>query len=311
MTVSIRSFHDRLLSSDLKAFTRLYNGTQFEQHGFFPVTPERVRERIVQSPWFDPHLLLLAEVGGEAAGFAHGAVLREPCHEEGGVVEAIGVLPSCRNRGIGRRLMDELLQRLDDRGANRIDGGGTFPFSPFYTTWLDGSERSGPATDNEPALRLFAGCGFRPVRYSKIMRADLSERTATGGADGLRLLTRPRAAAGWLDHVFRGWALHDSELVGTLGRKALSRAIYGRMSDLSVHEGRELYAVFGVRTPEALRGHGYATAHFHRLMAHLRSLGGEAAELHVFSDNEPALRLYRRVGFVVTGETVTLRRSGR
>jgi len=89
--------------------------------------------------------------------------------------------------------------------------------------------------------------------------------------------------------------------------QVLSRAIISLMPDLSQREGRSLYAVFGVNTPEQLRGHGWASIHFRALRVAIRKRGGHMMELHVHEDNDPALRLYRRSGFVPIDRTATLR----
>lgn len=307
--VAIRSFRHSWMASDLAGIVELYNAALNEVYGFFPLTAKRFARRVLRSPHFQPELFLLAFAGKRCVGMLHAAALREPCHETGGTVELIAVHPAFRGNGIGTALLEEGLRRLRTTGMPQCDGGGAFPFSPFYSTLLDGSERSGLALDNAPALALFERQGFQRGRISTVMRATLADRPepAPPGHALQRVSRKPEGT--WLDHVFRGWSLTDSRLVEAGTGTVRTRAIYAPMPDLSAREGQRLYALFGVHTPRAFRGQGWATRHFQALLPHLRRCGADAVELHVYADNAPAVRLYRRAGFAPCTQTVILRRA--
>jgi RimJ/RimL family protein N-acetyltransferase len=68
-------------------------------------------------------------------------------------------------------------------------------------------------------------------------------------------------------------------------------------------ESRHRRAEFGVLVGDpAARGTGLATEAGRLLLAHaFGALGLHRVYLHAFADNEPALRLYRRLGFEVEG----------
>ncbi len=313
--VSIDHFRRGPLRTDLHKVVDLYNRSCTEVHGFHPLAPARYRRRVLKSPRFRAHWLLTARRNERIVGILHADVLRPPCPEEGGVVELVAVAPEERGKGIGAELLDEALARLDREKIPMVDGGGTYPFSPFYATLLDGSERSGVDADNQAALALFTSRGFRAHEESVIMRADLEdplgplEPDLAARRDACSVRTHPRGRLDtWLDHAFRGWGLVDSYLVDRTGGPHLSRAIYAHMPGLSAYEGRSLYAIFGVHTPRALRGKGHATVHFRKLRDHLAEQGAQELELHVRAHNRPALGLYRKVGFREIGRTVTLRR---
>ena len=89
-------------------------------------------------------VVLVAELGGEVAGYAYGAIegfdymsLRGPA----GVLHDIVVAPARRGLGIGRRLLDAVVAALEDRGVRQVV--------------LSTADR------NEAAQRLFARAGFR------------------------------------------------------------------------------------------------------------------------------------------------------
>lgn len=105
----------------------------------------------------DPALFLVATVEDRVAGYAVGAV-EGP---ERGRVVSIAVESRVRRRGVGRKLSEELLRRLEAAGARRVE--------------LE------TRVDNAPAIGLWRDLGFRRVRlvpgyYSDGTDALLMER---------------------------------------------------------------------------------------------------------------------------------------
>jgi len=89
-------------------------------------------------------VVLVAEQGGQVVGYCYAGMegrdwlsLRGPA----GVIYDILVDPAARGHGVGRRLLDAMLQALAERGA---------PQFVLFT-----------ATQNEAAQHLFAQAGFR------------------------------------------------------------------------------------------------------------------------------------------------------
>ena len=295
----------------------LYNRSMATVHGFFPMTAELFRRRVLDFPMYRPEWLFLAMEGAEPVGMLHAAVMRHPAYEPAGTVEMVCVDPAWRGQGIAGRLLDTALERFrHERGLFYIDGGGAFPNTPFYSTLLNGSERSGIELAHAETVGLFRSRGFAPYRESIVMRADLTEElpplalrfnALLAGADRDEHVRETEAT--WFDLVFRGWKLTESSLYTATRREPVTRAVYVPMEDLSRHEGRRLYGVFAVQTLPEERGRGWATAHFHLLRRIVRSLGGECLELHVYADNAPAVRLYTNVGFKPQKRTCMFRRA--
>lgn len=91
-------------------------------------------------------LVLVAERQGEVLGYVYAQLegndwmsLRGPA----GVIHDLIVDPDHRGTGLGRRLLEEALRRLRERGAPRV--------------------LLSSAKQNEAAQRLFAAFGFRPT----------------------------------------------------------------------------------------------------------------------------------------------------
>ncbi len=310
---TIRSFRHGLLASDLIKTVNLYNMTMIGVHGFHPVTTRQFEEHVLKSRAYKPNLFLVAQASSEIIGICHSSLARGSGENFAGSIEMIGVHPNHRKRGIGLSLINESIKALRRESVFFIDGGGTYPYSPCYSTLLDGSERSGPEFSNKAFVGLLKKCGFKRGRTSLIMRADLSMPLPEMSTDEINKLstlhysvTSRKGKDTWLDFVFRGWELFDSTLADAGSSEILTRAIFAFMPHLSAFEGKNIFAVFGVNTNEELRGNGLATIHFREIRKYLRSLNADAIELHVYEDNTPAVRLYQKSGFEEIGRTKSM-----
>jgi ribosomal protein S18 acetylase RimI-like enzyme len=99
--------------------------------------------------------VLVAEEGGKVIGYSYAALegydymtLRGPA----GILHDIIVEPEHRGRGVGRLLVEAILEYLKSRGAPRV----------LLST----------AEQNEPAQRLFAGMGFRRTMVEMTRELD-------------------------------------------------------------------------------------------------------------------------------------------
>ena len=109
----------------------------------------------------DPDVVVLvADDGGDAVGYAYGVLegydymaLRGPA----GLLHDIIVDPGYRRRGVGRRLLEAVIETMTARGAPRL----------VLST----------AARNEAAQRLFASVGFRPTMI------EMTHELDAGGAD--------------------------------------------------------------------------------------------------------------------------------
>ena len=132
--------------ADLPALTRIYN--HFVQHtvATFDVEPFSVDAR---RDWFahydgtGPHRLLVAEAGGQVAGYATSGPFRlKPAYART-VETSIYLDPSATGRGTGRLLYGALLEAVTAEGMHRAYAAVALP--------------------NDASEALHRRCGFRDV----------------------------------------------------------------------------------------------------------------------------------------------------
>jgi mycothiol synthase len=237
---------------------------------------------------------LLAYEGQRLDGYAQ--VLRS-AHD---AVAEIVVRPSARRRGIGRRLVTAARDLAGAGGAQALK------------LWAYGGLPASTA--------IASGRGLSVSRTLLQLERGLGELPATPSTDGftIRTFDVSRDREPWLhlhnavfaDHPENGtWSAHDLEV--RLGQPwfdandFLIAESHGRMVgfnwlkrlpiDGPVSEG-EIY-IIGVADSERGRGLGRSLALLG--LHHLRRREVDVCTLYVEGDNEPALGLYRRLGFQV------------
>lgn len=304
MRIEVGSWDRGCMAIDLAEVAELWNRSAYGRHSFYPWTGELLENHWTRADFFEPENLFSARVDGRLIGVAHLARVGEYGYAPAWSIEAMFVDPDWRGRGAGRMLLDAAMRRTKSNPADFVDAMGAWPYGPLYTTLADGSERSGIFLREERLLAMFSSAVFVPSRESMIMH--LFPQASLSPVDDRRFLIRRRRERTWLDTVFRGRELWDHLLLDRSGQ-VLSRAIFGRMDGESNNGRSEVYSLFGVLTPEDLRGRGLAKENLTRLVGFLGSRGVRRIELHVYVDNEPAVRLYTSVGFKEVARTVMMR----
>ena len=87
-----------------------------------PPSADEMAKRIAAS-----HVWLVAEENGEVIGYAYGAQFHPRAAYRWSTEASIYLAPEARGRGIGTRLVTELLERLKEMGFVNVFGGTSLP----------------------------------------------------------------------------------------------------------------------------------------------------------------------------------------
>jgi ribosomal protein S18 acetylase RimI-like enzyme len=130
---------------------------------------------------FDREGLLVAELGERLVGFVHaGFGPAEPAGASRALDTSMGAVlvlvidEAAAPPAAASELLAAALAYLRGRGATVLYAGGQYPVNPFYWGLYGGSELSGIVASDHPFREAAREAGFEPVAESVIFEADLA-----------------------------------------------------------------------------------------------------------------------------------------
>lgn len=116
----------KALISDVPAMAHIYNQAILETVATFDLAPQSIDDRI---KWFHKYggryPLIVAEIDGEVAGYSTLSPFRDKEAYERTTELSIYISPSYQGKGIGNKLMQEILNLAKSHGHHAVIGGIT------------------------------------------------------------------------------------------------------------------------------------------------------------------------------------------
>lgn len=281
-----------------------------------PISPARFRDLILLDPNFDPDGLRVARSpAGEVLGAAY-AVRRKTAmtgtdlEPERGWLVFFFVDPPARGRGIGRRLVEDALTWLRERGGREALFS---PYTPNYV--LPGLDRraypvAGRLLDDLKFTTRYQAVAMDRSLVGYAVPEEVAERARALTASGWRLGTPgtddlPELVALAGDHFNPDWARAIREaLIGglPLERIVIARDASGHLVGWAMHGAYDSvvdrFGPFGVR--EDQRGTGLGKVLLHLTLRRMRACSAHGAWFLWTGERSPAGHLYLAAGFSVT-----------
>jgi ribosomal protein S18 acetylase RimI-like enzyme len=267
-------------------------------------------ERFVfAKPYFDPAGLIVAEEGGVIVGFAHAGFGADDTEttltKTAGVTCLVAVRPSHRRHGIGTELLHRCEKYLRNAGARTLFAGPNRPLNPFYLALYGGSELPGFLDSDADAGPFFTGRGYRtwqtcPVYHRKL---DAPINIVDGRFAGLRRRFEVRAlpqipiGTWWQECVLGPLEPVEFRLEELETGRAVARAAAWEMEGFSWRWNSPAVAVVDLAVREDLRRQGLAKFLMAQILRYLKDQYFGVVEVQTLERNEPAVNLYRSVGF--------------
>lgn len=269
-------------------------------------TPASFERAVFSKPYFDPAGLIVAEADGEPAGFVHAGF--GPNADESnldrtrGVICAVMVRPDCRRRGIGR----ELMQHADDylSGA-QIQAGAAPPLNPFYFGLYGGSDSPGFLDSDESAEPFFRACGYESVRQVRVLQLRLASPPTTQDARAEEIVREfeiqylPNLPVGsWWQNCVLGWVEPmEFRLVNRTTSAPAARVVVWEMEGFATRERVFSIGILDLFVRADFRRRGLARFLVGQVVRIAQEQRFGMLEAQVHGENEPALDLFRRLGF--------------
>ncbi|MEW9502669.1 GNAT family N-acetyltransferase [Jeotgalibacillus marinus] len=114
------------LLSDVPAITKIYNDAILHTVATFDLVEQPLAERMV---WFEKYggkyPLIVAEINGEVAGYSCLNPFRDKDAYEDTTELSIYISPAFQGKGVGKKLMEEIIQHARSLGYHVMIGGIT------------------------------------------------------------------------------------------------------------------------------------------------------------------------------------------
>jgi ribosomal protein S18 acetylase RimI-like enzyme len=278
-----------------------------------PMSAMLLEQFLFSKPYFDPAGLIVALRDERPIGFVHAGF--GPNDEGTALATELGTTYQLMLAGgeNDAALADELLARseayLRERGATVLYAGGIRPLNGFYLGLYGGSELPG-VLDTDPVL----GDAARRNGYHVIDRVVIMRRTLTDFRVAVtreqRQLRRTVASgesysppsANWWEANTTGAFERIDFYVQTLDtRLLLAKVSFWDMEPLSTGWGVPTAGMFDLEVVPDARRQGYATFLLGEAFNRLKNRGIVMVEAQTMEGNEPALAMYRKLGFETIG----------
>ena len=162
---------------DLPGVIRIWNAcVEAGEVLYYPLNEDYFHRKFTDNPGDEPENLLVAEIGGEVAGFLHGVAPGTfPASRPGcAYLTVLLVSSSHRGQGIGRKLLETFRERMVQRGADTLYISSVNPVNlDWRIPGTPGHDHNNmPGADVGCAGYSFLEhCGFS-VRYQEIAMLD-------------------------------------------------------------------------------------------------------------------------------------------
>lgn len=281
-----------------------------------PMTMAALDRYVLSKPTFDREGLIVAADGERLLGFAHAGF--GPSEDGSSLSRADGVvslvmLHADADANVAGELLLRAEQYLLSRGARRLFGGGQYPLSPFYYGLYGGSEPSGVLDSDSVGQRIFADNGYAPHLRSQVLHRELGsfrpvvdrQQMQIRRQTNVEIAVDPPASSWWEAVMFEPFERTRCFIVPRDGGAPSASVQFWNMETMTATLGVQAVGIVGLEVNNPRRRQGLAKFLLGEALRQLHAHGVTLAEVHVAESNEPALNLFRSLGFnQVDGSTL-------
>jgi GNAT superfamily N-acetyltransferase len=314
-------FYRTFRNSDPPALAEIWRSQPVEHGHFQRMSAAVFEERVLAKPYFDNAGLIVAVDGDRPVGFAHAAFgpseSGQRLSTKFGITCLVMVLPEYRGRGIGAELLARSEDYLRRRGAEVIYGGGIAPLNGFYLGLYGGSELPGILDTDAGEQRLFRSHGYREIDRVHVLERKLAGFRPTIDRNQMQVRRRsmvavtadPPAANWWEACAWSGLEPTRFELTLRDVGRVIAHANTWTIEPLSASWGFRAAGVVGLDVDEKFRRQGFATYLMGEIMRQLATQGTTLMQVQTMQWNQPALKLYEKLGFQLVDQGAVYRKE--
>ncbi len=284
-----------------------------------PMSVAALERFVFSKPTFDRYGLIVAVEDGQVQGFAHAGFGpskdQNTLSTENGVTSLVMLRPEV-DPSVARELLARCEAYLAGRGAKVLYGGGNFPLAPFYTGLYGGSEYSG-VLDSDPRLQsIFREHGYAEAKRSLVLRRELAgfrpqvdrQQMQIRRQTTFETIIDPRTTTWWEAVLFEPFDRTQCYLQPRDRGGPTASVNFWAMETYLGAWGVHAVGIVGLEVTSQKLRQGLATFLLGEAFRQLNAQGVALAEVQVAQDNEPALRLFRNLGFEQIDQSMLYRK---
>ncbi len=184
-------------------------------------------------------------------------------------------------------------------------GGGSYPLSPFYYGLYGGSELSGVLESDAQSQEVFRAADYRSARRSLVLHRDLAgfrplvdrQQIQIRRTTRLETMVDPPTRTWWEAVMFEPFDRTRWSLVEREGGPSLASVYVWNLETMAGTWGVHAVGIVDLEVHSDRRRRGLATNLLGEAFRQLQAQGVSLAEVHVPEENEPALAVFRSLGF--------------
>lgn len=309
-------------NSDPPALAEIW-GSQPSEHGRLQLMSAALFEQLVLAkPYFDNAGLIVAVDDDHPIGFAHAAFGPNECGDR--LVRQMGstclviVRPDYQRRGIGAELLVRSEAYLREQGAQVIYGGGIAPLNGFYLGLYGGSELPGVLDTDAGEQHLFQSHGYREIDRVYVLERELGgfrppvdrQQMQVRRRSSIATVNDPPPDNWWEACAWSGLDQTRYELTARDLGRVVAQATSWPLEPLSAGWGVRAAGVVGLEVEETSRRQGFATFLMGEILRQLASQGTSLVQVQTMQANNPAQKLYEKLGFRLVNQGAVYRKEG-
>lgn len=317
MLIRYRAFRN----NDPPALAEIWRSQPVEHGRLQPMSAALFEQFVLSKPYFDNAGLIVACDDDRPIGFAHAAFgpaeTGERLSTRFGNTCLVMVRTEYRRQGIGSALLGRCETYLRQRGAEVIYGGAIAPFYGFYLGLYGGSELPGVLDSDVAEQRLFQAHGYREVDRVHVLEREIAGYRPPVDRNQMQIRRRscveaiadPTPANWWEACAWSGLEQKRYELtLRDTGGVAASASVW-LLEPLSAGWGVRAAGIIALDVDAAVHRQGIATYLMGDIMRQLAAEGIGLVQVQTMQHNQPALKLYEKLGFHLVNQGAVYRKG--
>lgn len=302
----IRRFHN----TDPPHLAEIWRSQPTQRAIAQPITTALLEQCVFAKNYFDPNGLLVATKDGKPIGFVHAGFGPSDCGStldcDFGTTYQIRVHSDHKDANIEDALLKASEEYLTGQGAKVLYGGGLLPMNGFYLGLYGGSELPGVLDSDSLQQEIYTRNEYRPIDRTPVMHCDLSlfqPPISRSSRECLRnnyveVTPDPSPKSWWTGNTFGCFDRVNYNLMNRKTHVSAGEAHFWYMEPLAVTWGMRVVGLDHLEVHPDMRKKGMATSLLTQSFCDLRQDGVTLVETQTMINNEPALELYHKLGFI-------------